>query len=109
MESERELEGVSGWLRLIPVPARAAPFLYRRGGRLFRYDVKAPSEPWLDVPDQICQLKLIRRSVFFMCENYCSNLTLRFAWHAGLSVVLLRSTEPHGSVIEQHSRKSLSA
>lgn len=66
MESERELEEVSGWLRLIPVPARAAPFLYRRGGRLFRYDVKAPSEPWLDIPDQICQLKLIRRSVFFL-------------------------------------------
>lgn len=100
MESERELEEVSGWLRLIPVPARAAPFLYRRGGRLFRYDVKAPSEPWLDIPDQICQLKLIWRSVFFwMCENYCSNVTLRFDWHAGHSVVLLRRTEPHGSVI----------
>ena len=72
MESERELERVSGRLRLVPISARAAPFLSWRGGRLFRYNVKAPSEPCLDVPDQICQLKLIRRSVFWMCENCCS-------------------------------------
>jgi hypothetical protein len=82
------------------IPACAAPFLYWRGGRLFRYDVKAPSEPCLDVPDQICQLKPICGSVFvWLRETCCSSLTLRFALHAGLAVVRLRSREPHGSVI----------
>ena len=81
-------------------PACAAPFRYWRGGKLFRCDVKTPSEPCRDVPDQICQLKPTRSSVFFwLCENCCSHMTLSFDPHKGLAVVPLRSTEPHGNVI----------
>ena len=91
-------------------PACAAPFLYWRGGRLFRFDVKATSEPCLDVQDQICQLKPIRSSVFFwLCENCCSSLTLRFDLHAGLAVVTRRSAEPHRNVIRVTEAQGLRA
>jgi hypothetical protein len=75
-------------------PVCAARFRYWRGGRLFRCDVKAPSEPCRDVPDQICQLKPIRSSVFFwLCENCCSTMTLSFDPHTGLAIVPIRSTK----------------
>ena len=78
-------------------PACAAPFRYWRGGKLFRCDLKTPSEPCLDVSDQVCELKPIRSSLFFwLCENCCSSLTLRFDLHTGPAIVPLRSTEPHG-------------
>ena len=66
-------------------PACAAPFLYWRGGKLFRFDVKAPYEPCLDVPEQICELKPSRSSVFFwLCKNCCSTMVLSFDQHRGL-------------------------
>jgi hypothetical protein len=81
-------------------PACAAPFHYWRGGKLFRCDVKTPSEPCRDVPDQICQLKPTRSSVFFwLCENCCSTMTLRFDPHKGLTIVPLKTEEPHRKLI----------
>jgi len=91
-------------------PACAAPFRYWRGGKLFRCDVKRPSEPCLDVPDQICQLKPIRSSVFFwLCKNCSSRMTLRFDPHEGLRVVPLSSPAPYGNVIGATEAQELSA
>ena len=91
-------------------PVCAAPFRYWRGGRLFRCDVKAPSEPCRDVPDQICQLKPIRSSVFFwLCENCCSTMTLSFDPHRGLVIVPLKSPKPRRSVIGATEAHALSA
>ena len=91
-------------------PACSAPFLYWRGGKLFRCDVKTPSEPCRDVPDQICQLKPVRSSVFFwLCENCCSTMTLRFDPHKGLTIVPLRTTEPHRNVMVVTEAQALSA
>ena len=81
-------------------PACAAPFLYWRGGRLFRFDVKEPCELSRDVPVQVCELKRSRNSVFFwLCKNCCSTLTLAFDPHQRLAIVPLRSQEPHRNVI----------
>lgn len=66
-------------------PVCDAPFHYWRGGRLFRCDVRTP--------DRIRQLKSARSSVFFwLCENCCSTMTLRFDQHTGLEVVPLNRT-----------------
>jgi hypothetical protein len=91
-------------------PVCAAPFHYWRGGRLFRCDVKAPSETCRDVPDQICQLKPIRSSVFFwLCENCCSTMTLKFDPRKGLTVVSLRATESHRNATGVTEAQALSA
>jgi len=91
-------------------PACAAPFHYWRGGKLFRCDLKTPSEPCLDVPDQICQLKPTRSSVFFwLCENCCATMTLSFDPHKGLAVVPLRSTKRQGNAIGVTEAQELSA
>ena len=81
-------------------PACAAPFHYWRGGKLFCCALKTPSEPCLDVPDQICQPKSVRSSVFFwLYERCCSRMTLSLDPHRGPRVVPIRSTEPHRKVI----------
>src|SRR6478752_10633359 len=75
-------------------PACAASFLYWRGGRVFRFDVKAPYEPWRDLPQQIRELKPSRRSVFFrLCQNCWSTMALRFDRRQGLAFVPLKSGE----------------
>ena len=55
MESEVSEKG----LRMVKTcanPACAVPFLYWRGGRLFRFDVKAQT-PRRDVPEQIREVE----------------------------------------------------
>jgi hypothetical protein len=91
-------------------PACATPFRYWRGGKLFRCDVKAPSEPCRDVPDQICKLKPIRSSVFFwLCENCFSTMTLSFDPHTGLAIVPRSSTKRLGNMIGAKEPQELSA
>jgi hypothetical protein len=91
-------------------PACAAPFRYWRGGKLFRCDVKTPSEPCLDIPDQICRLKPVRSSVFFwLCENCCSTMTLRFDPHKGLAIVPLGDAELHHNAIGATEAQALGA
>jgi hypothetical protein len=91
-------------------PACATPFRYWRGGKLFRCDIKAPSEPCRDVPHQICQPKPIRSSVFFwLCEKCCSSMTLSFDPHTGLSIVPMRSAKREGNMIGRPERQELSA
>ena len=47
MESERGLEGFPEKVETCSNLCASVPFLSWRGGRLFRYNVKAPSEPCL--------------------------------------------------------------
>jgi hypothetical protein len=90
-------------------PACAAPFRYWRGGKLFRCEVKAPSEPSRDVSDQICQLKPIRSSVFFwLCENCCLTMTLSFDAHTGLAIVPISSTRRQGNMLGVTERQEVS-
>ena len=91
-------------------PICCAPFHYWRGGRLFRCDLRTPSEPCLNVPDQICQLKLNRSSVFFwLCESCCSTMTLHFDPHTGIKVVPLSGTLGDAFVIAAREARELSA
>jgi hypothetical protein len=91
-------------------PVCATPFRYWRGGKLFRCDVKAPSEPCRDVPDQICKLKPIRSSVFFwLCKNCCSTMTLSFDPHTGLAIVPISSTKRPGNMMGATEPQELSA
>lgn len=76
----------------------------------FVVTVRAPSEPCRDVPDQICQLKPIRSSVFFwLCENCCSTMTLNFDPHTGLAIVPISSTKQQGNMIGVTEPQELSA
>jgi hypothetical protein len=91
-------------------PACAAPFLYWRLGKLFRFDVKAPRAPRRDVPEQIRELKPGRKSVFFwLCNKCCSTMTLSFDPHRGLVIVPLKSPKPRRSVIGATEAHALSA
>jgi len=91
-------------------PACAAPFLYWRGGKLFRFDVKVPRAPRRDVPEQNSELKPGRNSVFFwLCKKCCSTMTLSFDPHRDLAVVLLKSAKPRRSVIGAAESQGLSA
>jgi len=91
-------------------PACAAPFRYWRGGKLFRFDVKTPSDACVDIPDQTFQRKPIRSSVFFwLCERCCSSITLNLDPHQGLRVVPVSSAEPNGDVIGTTEAQELRA
>jgi len=91
-------------------PACATPFLYWRGGRLFRFDVKAPHAPRRDVPEQIHELKPGRNSVFFwLCKKCCSTMTLSFDPHRGLVIVPLKSAKSRRSVTGATEAHALSA
>ena len=80
-------------------PACAAPFLYWRGGKLFRFDVKAPCEPYVDVPEHSREPKPSSSSVFFwLCEDCCSTMVLSFDQHQGLAVLPLNGGQRDGSV-----------
>ena len=90
--------------------ACAAPFLYWRGGRLFRFDVNEPCEPRRNVSGPIRELKPGRNSVFFwLCKNCCSTMTLSFDPHRGLVIVPLKSPKPRRSVIGATEAHALSA
>ena len=91
-------------------PICGAPFHYWRGGKLFRCDLRTPSEPCLDIPEHIRRLKSARRSVFFwLCENCCSTMTLRFDSRKGLAVVPLRSKPGDAFVNAAREVQELSA
>jgi hypothetical protein len=91
-------------------PACAAPFLYWRGGKLFRFDLKEPYEPCLDVPEPICELKPRRSSVYFwLCKKCCSTMVLSFDQHHGLTVLPQRSGKRDRSLIGLKDAQDLSA
>lgn len=69
-------------------PECAIPFHYLRGGRLYRFEVRRPSEPYEDVPNSICSLQASPATVFFwLCESCCSTLTLKFAPGTGITLL----------------------
>lgn len=71
-------------------PDCSMPFHYLRGGRLYRFEVRRPSEPCQDVPNAICSVKPASATIFFwLCEACCSKLTLRFAPEGGVTLMPL--------------------
>jgi len=80
--------------RVCANPACAASFLYGRGEKVFRFDVKEPCETWRDIPEQIRELKPSRSSVFFWLRQNCwSTMALSFDQHQVLAFVPLKSGE----------------
>jgi hypothetical protein len=91
-------------------PACAVPFRYWNDGKLFRFDVKSPCEPCRDVPRHICQQRPSTSSVFFwLCENCCPSMVLRFDQHEGLAIVPLGSTHGASSIVAPTAAQELSA
>ena len=69
-------------------PDCSMPFHYLRGGRLYRFEVRRPSEPCQDVPNAICSVKPSSATVFFwLCESCCSKLTMKFATESGVTLM----------------------
>lgn len=69
-------------------PDCSVPFHYLRGGRLYRFEVRRPSEPCQDVPNAICSVKPYAATVFFwLCEKCCSKLTLKFTPESGVTLM----------------------
>ena len=57
------------------------------GGRLYRFDIRNPSTPCVDVPNAICSLKPSRATVFFrLCAQCSSKHSLKFTFHDGVKV-----------------------
>jgi len=68
--------------------ACALPFHYLRGGRLYRFDLKAPSTPCADVPNAICSQKPSHATVFFwLCEQCSKRYSLHFDVREGTRLV----------------------
>lgn len=68
-------------------PTCSASFRRLGSGRLFRFEVRSPSEPCRDVPDSVCSAKSGRASVFFwLCKNCKLTHTLSFDSARGLTV-----------------------
>lgn len=69
-------------------PACDRPFHSLRGGRLFQFDVRRPSEPCRDMPATICSKRPGHASIYFwLCERCAQRLSLRFDLHAGVDLV----------------------
>jgi len=83
------------------------PFHYLRGGRLYRFDVRSPSEPCQDVPNAICSLKPSAAAVYFwLCERCCAKFMLTFEPHTGVILHPLSSSGARigeGPVIIPHT------
>ena len=57
-------------------------------GRLFRFEIKSPTEPCRDVPAVICEKKPGRATVYFwLCERCCGRFTLQFTESAGVRLM----------------------
>ena len=89
----KPLTGVKALISLCANPACGRPFHYLRGGRLYRFEVRAPSSPCKDVPNAICSTKPSHSTVFFwLCEPCSRKFSLQFKSHEGASLVPL--TDP---------------
>lgn len=68
-------------------PSCSVPFHRLGRGKLFRFEVRSPSEPCRDIPDTVCSTKSGRASVFFWLRDKCSlTTTLSFNSASGLTV-----------------------
>jgi hypothetical protein len=82
-------------------PACNTDFHYLRGGRLYRFDMRQPSQPCKDVPNAICATKTSSASIFFWLCDECSRLyTLHFSIREGISVV--PSQQPRCNAVVAH-------
>lgn len=69
-------------------PECVRPFHYLRGGRLYRFDIRNPSTPCIDVSNAICSLKPSHVTVFFwLCEQCSSKHSLKFNFRDGVRIV----------------------
>ena len=76
-------------------PQCSVPFYRLGGGKLFRFEVREPSEPCRDIPQTICGMKSGHASVFFwLCGKCRLTMTLKFDCVGGLIV------EPIGKLRE---------
>ncbi len=79
-------------------PECAVPFHYLRGGRLYRFEVRSPSEPCHDLPNAVCSLKPSLATIYFwLCEDCCSTLTLKFSPETGVRLLPLPASVQLGS------------
>lgn len=68
-------------------PGCGMPFHYLRGGRLYRFELRAPSSPCKDVPNAICGAEPSRATVFFwLCEPCSRKFSLEFNFRDGASL-----------------------
>jgi hypothetical protein len=75
--------------RSLRQPSNFAKLTHRKGGggRLYRFDMRNPNTPCIDVPNAICSLKPSRATVFFwLCAQYSSKHSLKFNFHDGVTV-----------------------
>ena len=74
--------------------ACARPFHYLRGGRPYRFELKAPNWPCTDVPNAICSAKPSQATVFFwLCEPCSRKFSLQFNCRDGAGLTPLLHEE----------------
>lgn len=91
-------------------PECNAPLHYLRSGRLFRFELRLPSQPCSDVPNAICASKPARATVFFwLCGSCAGQFSLKFDPRQGLELVASRpvqgQTSPHVSPIPATAKR----
>ncbi len=82
-------------------PACSVLFHRLGHGKLFRFEVKSPSEPCRDVPDTVCSVKSGGASVFFwLCDNCSLTKTLSFESARGLTVEPILGPRGYVAVVQ---------
>jgi len=92
-------------------PACNRPFHYLRGGRLYRFDLRAPQFRGKGLSNAISEAAHDRTTLFFwLCKQCSANLSLRFEPNTGITIVPLACRRearqrapvviPHESTIE---------
>lgn len=84
-------------------PQCGTAFHYLRRGRLYRFDLRRPKEPCVDVPNAICASKPSHASVYFwLCCDCSRKYTVRFSSYQGVSVVPLAYVPEHRKAVVAH-------
>lgn len=80
-------------------PSCSVQFHSLKGGRLYRFEVRAPQPPCADVPNSICELKPKRATVYFwMCSQCSSKFSLSFDSQRGVQLTSLKRA-PRGDAL----------
>lgn len=90
-------------------PACSVPFHRPGRGKVFRFEVRSPSEPCRDVPDTVCSTKSGGASVFFwLCDKCSLTTTLSFDSARGLMVEPIPQSRNRAPLLQGFERTRLS-
>jgi hypothetical protein len=73
-------------------------FRHLHDGKLFRFDLRRPAEPCVDVPKTICAQKPVHASVYFwLCNDCAAKYKLEFSQGMGVKLLPMQAALPRNA------------